>query len=74
MTVHYSPRCIGIVLLGNTSEGQLALIKKELLQRQGEVQALWNEAQERADCTDQIDNDLDALYAALENILSDLEA
>jgi len=72
MSVHYCPRSIGVIVLEQTTEQQLDLIRTELLQRHNEVHALWCKAQERADCTDQIDNDLDNLCSALENITSDL--
>ena len=56
-----------------TTQHQLDLVIEELSQRFHEVTILWNRAQEQADCTDQIDNDLDGLYAALDNVLADLD-
>ncbi len=61
------------VVFQNTTRQQLKLVVDELKQRHKEVHIMWNRAQELADCTDQIDNDLDGLYNALENVLSDFE-
>ena len=73
MTVQYAPPQSGILILNWTTQQQLELIKKELSQRYNEVHLLVQDAWEHADCTDQIDNDLDGLWNALQNICSDLE-
>ena len=74
MSIDYDPT-LGhpVVDFTLTTSQQLGLIKDELEQRFSEVSVLWNRAQEEADCTDQIDNDLDGLHAALFNVLCDLE-
>lgn len=69
MSVH---KCGSVIVLKWTTEQQLELIKKELEQRFNEVDTLWKLAQEQADCTDQIDPDLDNLWNGLINICSDL--
>ncbi len=62
-----------VVVLKHTTYQQLLIIRRELVQRYDEVAILWNRAQEEADCTDQIDNDLDGLFAALFNFMCDIE-
>jgi len=59
--------------LRQTTKAQLGLIKEVLVKEARAVHSLWITAQNEADCTDQIDYDLDNLHAALENILSDME-
>jgi len=61
------------IVLDNTSDNQLRLIIKEMDQRYNEITTLWNKAQDEADCTDQIDPDLDNLFHAMTNFMMDLE-
>ncbi len=61
------------VILQWTTASQLETVKDELLAQYYTVGILWRKAMDKADCTDQIDNDLDNLYNALENMLCDLE-
>lgn len=62
------------MFLNRTTGGQFELVHQELKQRFQEVDVLWKRAQEEADCTDQIDNDLDNLWNALNNVLLDIAA
>lgn len=68
--MHYNSTTI---MVQWTTPRQLEMIKKELLQRYNEVGILWRIAQAQADCTDQIDPDLDELFNGLENMLCDLD-
>lgn len=57
-----------------TTPQQIKMIVGELEQRYHEVTIMWRRAQEQLECTDQIEEELDQLYNALDNFLSDLEA
>ncbi len=67
--------CPGVTILRlkRTTTNQLKTVKDELGKLHGSVLKLWQLAQDEADCTDQIDPDLDNLQSALENFLLDLD-
>jgi len=55
------------------SRQQVRIVVEELMSMHRAVDTLWKQAQKEADCTDQIDVDLDGLHCALENVLADFE-
>ena len=58
--------------LRKTTPQQFALVCDEMLRLDEQISDEWNEAQGAADCTDQIDPDLDNRYAAMRNFLLDM--
>ena len=61
------------VVFQHATRQDVRIVIEALRQLHTDVNILWCKAQEEADCTDQIDNDLDGLDNALNNVLADFE-
>jgi hypothetical protein len=61
-----------IIHFKRTTPQQFKLMQGMLEDMEDAITASWNDAQGDADCTDQIDADLDNSYAAIGNFVRDL--